>query len=159
GEEAVAGMDRLAAGRLRRCDDVRDPQVALRRGRRPDPNSVVGLAHVQRVGVGGRVDRDRLAPELVQRANHPHRDLAPVRDEDPVEHQSTAGTAIGSSSKRSWPYSTGSALPTWIARTTASTSAFTSFISFIASRMQRVCPGATASPSSTNGAEPGAGAR
>ena len=73
--------------------------------------------------------------------------------------RASGGPAIGSSSKSSWPYSTGSALPTWIARTIASISAFTSFISFIASRMQSVCPGATASPSSTNGAASGDGAR
>ena len=38
-------------------------------------------------------------------------------------------------------------------------SALTSFISFIASRMQSVCPAATVSPISTNGGEPGCGAR
>ena len=61
---------------------------------------------------------------------------------------------IGSSSNSSWPNSTGSALPTWILRTIASTSDLTSFISFIASRMQSVSPAATASPFSTNAAAP-----
>ncbi len=41
------------------------------------------------LAVGGRVDRDRLDAELVQRADHPDRDLAPVRDEDSREHQAT----------------------------------------------------------------------
>jgi hypothetical protein len=48
---------------------------------------VVGEADVQRVTVGGRVHRDRLDPELVQGADHAHRDLAAVRNEDPGEHQ------------------------------------------------------------------------
>ncbi len=69
------------------------------------------------------------------------------------------GAPIRSSSKSSWPYSTGWASSTWIARTIPSTSALTSFISFIASRMQSVSPGATASPSSTNGGAPGCAAR
>ena len=42
---------------------------------------------MQRVAVGGRVHGDGLDPELVQRADHAHRDLAPVRDEDPREHR------------------------------------------------------------------------
>jgi hypothetical protein len=33
-----------------------------------------------RVLVGGRVDGDGLDPELVERANHAHRDLASIRD-------------------------------------------------------------------------------
>ena len=44
------------------------------------------------VGVGGRVDGDRLDPELVQRADHADGDLAAVRDQDAREHrQSLAG--------------------------------------------------------------------
>src|SRR6185312_8599302 len=117
-----------------------------------DAHRVVGHPNVERVAVRGRVDGDRFHSELVQRADDANRDLAPVRDEDTLEHQRIGGPATGSSSNSSWPYSTGSALPTWIARTTASISALTSFISFIASRMQSVWPGPTASPSCTNGA-------
>jgi hypothetical protein len=42
---------------------------------------------VQGAGVGGRVDGDGLDPELVQRADHAHRDLAAVRYQDAVEHR------------------------------------------------------------------------
>src|SRR5439155_15365473 len=121
----------------------------------------VGHANVHRGRVGSRVDRDRLGAGLVQRADHTDGDLAAVRNEDPAEHQtaSSGRPLIGSSSKRSVPYSTACAFSTWIPRTTASLSAFTSFISFIASRMQSVWPGATASPSSTKGGDPGSGAR
>src|SRR5207248_9064817 len=106
-------------------------------------------------------DGDRLHVVLVQRADHADRDLAAVCDEHTVEHQtaSSGGGPTGSSSNSSWPNSTGSALPTWIMRTIPAASALISFISFIASRMQSVWPGATASPSWTNGGAPGSGAR
>ena len=80
GEEAVTGMNRLAAGRLGRGDHVRDAQVALRRGRRADADGPVGEADVKRVAVGGRVDGDGFGAELVDRADDPDGDLAAVRD-------------------------------------------------------------------------------
>ena len=56
---------------------------------------MVGHAHVQSIRVGGRVDGDRLHAELVQRADDANRDLAPVRDEDALEHQRTVeGAAV-----------------------------------------------------------------
>ena len=67
--------------------------------------------------------------------------------------------STGSSSNSTWPYSTGWAFSTRIDFTWPSTSALISFISFIASRMQSVCPATTMSPSSTYGAAPGSGAR
>ena len=78
GQEPVAGMHGLAAGRDRGGDDRRDAQVALGRRRRADVHGLVGEADVQRVAVGGRVDGDRLDAELVQRPDHAHRDLAAV---------------------------------------------------------------------------------
>ena len=80
GEEAVARMHRLAAGRRRGRDDRGDAEVALRGGRRADAHRAVGETHVQRVLVGGRVDRDRFDPELVQRMTRG--DLAAIRNED-----------------------------------------------------------------------------
>ena len=41
---------------------------------------------MQRVLVGRRVDGHGLQPELVGRADHADRDLAPVGDEDALEH-------------------------------------------------------------------------
>ena len=76
-----------------------------------------------------------------------------------IRRASSGGGPTGSSSNSSWPNSTGSALPTWIVRTIPAASALISFISFIASRMQSVWPGATVSPSWTNGGAPGCGAR
>ena len=92
-------------------------EVALHSGGRPDLDRLIRHADVKRVGVGRRVDRDSLDVELVQRADHAHGDLAAVRNEDAAEHQRTGGGAIGSSSKRSCPNSTGWPFSTWIAVT------------------------------------------
>ena len=86
GEEPVAGMHRVAARGLGGGDDVRDQQVALRRRGRADAHRLVCELDVERVAVGGRVHGDRLDAELVQRADHAHGDLAPVRDEHSFEH-------------------------------------------------------------------------
>src|SRR5918998_146571 len=109
------------------------------------------------LAIGGRVDGHRLAAELVQRADHAHRDLAAVRDQYPREHQRVGGGAIGSSSKRSWPNSTAAPFSTWIAVTRPVLSALSSLKSFIASSRHNVCPGVTTSPTSTKGAAPGSG--
>src|SRR5439155_13622198 len=163
GEEAPAGVNGLAAGGGRRRDQRRDAEIALGRLRRPDADGPVREPHVERVVVGGRVDGDGLDVQLVQRANDAHGDLASIRDENALEHAQTASSGgtdeTGSSSNSSWPNSTGSALRTWIASTIPAASVLISFMSFIASRMQSVCPGATVSPSSTKGGAPGCGAR
>ena len=140
GEEAVPGMHRFAAGRRRSADDRGHRQIALRGGRRSDADRTVGEPDVQRVLVRRRVDGDGLDPELVQGADHAHGDLAAVRNQDAAEHQtaSSGRPVSGSRSNSTCPNSTGCALATWIFRTIASRSAFTSFISFIASRMQSV---------------------
>jgi len=41
---------------------------------------------VTRIGVCGRVDRDRLDPELVQRTDDANGDLAAVGDQNAAEH-------------------------------------------------------------------------
>ena len=168
--EACAASDLAFVGPpaevMRRLGDKAEAKAELRAAGVPlvpGTDGVVGEPHVECVAVRGGVDGNCLDPELVERADHPHGDLAPVRDEHALEHRtapySAGGPLTGSSSNRSWPYSTGCALSTWIFRTTASSSALTSFISFIASRMHSVWPGPTASPSSTNAAAPGEGAR
>ena len=58
-----------------------------------------------------------------------------------------------------WSYSTGSAFDTRIASIRPERSAFTSFIIFIDSMIQRVSPSLTRSPTSTNGGDSGDGAR
>ena len=86
GEEAIAGMDRVGAGLLRGADHVGDVQVALAGVVGPDVHGLVGEAHDGRLGVGGRVDRDRLDAELPAGARDSQRDLTPVGDQDLLEH-------------------------------------------------------------------------
>ena len=86
GEEAVAGMDRVGAGLLRGADDARDVQVAAAGRGRADVHRLVGEADDGRLGVRGRVDGDRLDAELAAGARDAQGDLAPVRDQDLLEH-------------------------------------------------------------------------
>ncbi len=87
GEEAVARMDRLCPGCDGCIDDGVDPEVALCRCGWPHPDGGVGEADVGRVGVGIAEDRDGLDAELPAGPNDPDRDLATVRDEQPLERR------------------------------------------------------------------------
>ena len=80
-------MDRLGAGLLAGLDDLVDQQIGLRRGRRTDEDLLVGLAHMQRVGVGLGIDRDRLDTHALAGANDATGDLAAIGDEDLVERR------------------------------------------------------------------------
>ena len=63
---------------------------------------LVGDAHMQRVGVGLRIDRDDAQPEALGGARDAHGDLAAIGDEDGREHgaqsypkRATKGTGSG----------------------------------------------------------------
>ena len=88
GEEAVAGVDGVAAGRQGRVDDAVDAEIALGRRCRPDPHRAVGHPDVERVDVGIAVHRDRRHPSLVTGPDDPDGDLAAVGDEHPPEWRS-----------------------------------------------------------------------
>jgi hypothetical protein len=62
GEEPVAGVDRLRAGRPRRLDDPLHRQVALRGRGRADPHREVGQRDVRGPGVGVGVHGDAADP-------------------------------------------------------------------------------------------------
>ena len=78
-EEAVAGVDRLRAGRPRRRDHLLDREVARRS--RSGPSVPRRGPDVRRACVGSRVHGDRTGSRGPQRADHPHRDLAAVGHE------------------------------------------------------------------------------
>ncbi|OQC35440.1 MAG: hypothetical protein BWX64_02454 [Acidobacteria bacterium ADurb.Bin051] len=107
GEETVAGVDRVRAGDLRRRDQRRDVEVALRRGGRADADVLVGVGDVERVAVGGRVDRHGRNPQLAAGVDDPQRDLAAVGDQDLAEHRPAQ---VSRSPKSGSPNSTGWAL-------------------------------------------------
>src|SRR5258706_7104336 len=159
-------MDRVGRGDLGGADDRGNMQVALRGRRRPDAPRLVGEAHVQRARVGLRVHGDRLDAELAARANDAQRDLAAIGDEDLLKHRATLrGKKLGGKfqaflmRKSFWPNSTAFPFCAKIATIVPECSASISFISFIASMMQSVCPARTTEPTSTNDGVSGLAAR
>ena len=87
GEEAVARVDRLGASLLRSFDDLLADEVALTRRARPDVHRLVRHAHVQRLRIGVRIDRDGADPEPLRGADHAARNLATVCDEEGLKHR------------------------------------------------------------------------
>ncbi len=89
-------MYRVGAGMLRSFEDFRGVQIALRRRRRTNVVSMVGLAHMQRRAIGIRIHGDRFDSQLAAGADDPHRDLSAVGDKYPFEHQSSLAPAADS---------------------------------------------------------------
>ena len=145
GQEAVAGMDRVGAGDLAGRNQGRDVEIAVAGGRRPDAHALVGEPHMHGVGVGGRVDGDGRDAELLRGAQDAQRDLAPVRDEDLVEHLIGA-PADHSITRSGSPYSTGVPSSTKIAVTTPARGAVMSLKVFIASISRSLSPASTREP-------------
>jgi hypothetical protein len=85
-EETVAGVNRLRAGLLCGLDDPVSAQVRLARRTRPDVHHLVRHAHVQRLGVSIRINRDGANAEPPRGADHAARDLAAIGDEQRGYH-------------------------------------------------------------------------
>ena len=81
GEEAVARVHRIAAGRERSGDDGVDPQIRLRGCRSTEGDRPVHRSGVQRSPIGLGVNADRGDAESAGGARDPHRDFPTVRDE------------------------------------------------------------------------------
>ena len=81
GQKAVAWVDRVGVDDLGRRDDVRYVEVGFDRWRRPDADGFVGETDVHRVGIGGRMNRDRSNPHFVTCAVDPKGNLAAVGDQ------------------------------------------------------------------------------
>ena len=81
GEEPIARVNGLRVGHLRRRDDGRHIQVALRAGRRSDADGLVGEAHVLGLAVRLGVDDDSPNVELAARALDAQRNLATIGDQ------------------------------------------------------------------------------
>ena len=85
-QEAVARMYCVCAGDLAGRDDLVNVEIAVARRRRSDADAFVGKPDMHGVGVGGRMDHDRLDAELLARTQHPEGDFAAIGDEDFLEH-------------------------------------------------------------------------
>ncbi len=79
-------MHGLRAGRLAGLDDPFGHEVALRRGRRPDVDRLVGHFDMHGVTVGIGIDRDRGDPHLLRRPDDAAGDLATIGDQYLAEH-------------------------------------------------------------------------
>jgi hypothetical protein len=80
-------MNRLGSGDLRGGQDRRDVQITVAARRGSDADVLVRELHVEGVGVGGRVHRDRLDPELLAREDHAQGDLSAIGDQYFAEHE------------------------------------------------------------------------
>ena len=87
GEEPIARMDRLGAGRRAGVNDPVDHEIGLSRGRRADGDRLIGHFDMERVLVGFRIDGDGLDAHAARRLDDAAGDLAAVGDEDLLEHR------------------------------------------------------------------------
>ena len=92
-QKAVAGMDRLGAGNLRRLDDVRHHKIAFIRLGRSDANLFVSVANRVGVLVGGRVNRHGLHPEFLAGTHDAQRNFSAIGDEDLLKHYDCSETS------------------------------------------------------------------
>jgi hypothetical protein len=81
-------MYRVGATQQRRADDVGDVQVAALARPRAHADGFIGQHRGQRVAVRLRVRQHRQDAQLAAGADHPHRDLATIGDQDLLEHAS-----------------------------------------------------------------------
>src|SRR5262245_24943417 len=88
GEKSVPRMYRVDVGDFGRRDDLRDVQVALRRGRGADANHFVREAHVQGVAVGLGIHGDCFDTEFTTGPNDPAGDFTTIGDKNFFEHKS-----------------------------------------------------------------------
>ena len=89
GQEAVAGMHCFRAAGPDRLHDLFDHDIGLVRRRRADVDRLVGHLDMQRVAICVGVDRDRPDAHAPCGLDNAAGDLAPVCDQDLVEHQSS----------------------------------------------------------------------
>ncbi len=94
GEKAVTRMNRVRARRARRCEQLVDAQVAVRRREAAERHGIVASSNVHAVPVGVGVDGDGRNSHLPRGAGDARDDLAAVGDEQAMHrHQSNSGKA------------------------------------------------------------------
>lgn len=81
-------MQRIRAGNLRRRDQPRDVEIRLAARRRPDADIVIGKADMQRFPIGLAEDGHGMDAEFATGADDPKGNLAPIGNEDFIEHAS-----------------------------------------------------------------------
>ncbi len=79
-------MHGLCAGLADGVHDLVDHDIGLVRGRRADMHRLISHFHMQRIAVSVGIDRDSLDAHLAGRLDDAAGDLAPVGDQDFLEH-------------------------------------------------------------------------
>ena len=92
GEKAVARMDRLHVAHFGRADDAIDFQIAFAGLGRTDAIGLVGHLQVGCAAVGLAEDGHGLHAQLAAGAEDPQGDLAPIGNENALEHQPRVST-------------------------------------------------------------------
>ncbi len=85
-QKAVAGMNGLHIGGLRRADEARNLQIAFRRRGRADADFLIGQIEIRRTAIRLAVDGDRLDAHLLAGANDPQGDLSSIGDQNAMKH-------------------------------------------------------------------------
>ena len=85
GKKPIPRVNGIGAGDLRRVKDSVDAKVAVSRGIAAERDRLVSHAHVTGPSIALGKDRHRPEAEVAACANHAHRDLAAVGDEDLVQ--------------------------------------------------------------------------
>ena len=80
-------MHRLGAGFLASVNDAVAAQIAFGRRRRSDQDRLIGLAHMQGLGIGFGIDRDGRDAHPLRGADDTAGDLAAIGDQDLLEHR------------------------------------------------------------------------
>ena len=86
GEESVPGMDGIGARAAGHIENLRDVEIGFGSSGRANRVCLIRLANVQRGAVHIGVNHHCGNPHLVARAQHAHRDLSPVGNENLLEH-------------------------------------------------------------------------
>ncbi len=86
-QESVARMHGLGADAPRERDDLRDIQIALGRGRRPQVVRLIGNPYMARTGVSLGVHRNGGHPQALRRACNAADDFAAIGDQQSSEHR------------------------------------------------------------------------
>src|SRR5688572_1154609 len=150
-------MNRVGAGDLSRGDDAGDAEVTLFGRGGADADVVIGIADVKGIAVGLGMHGDGLDAHLLAGRDDAKGDLAAIGDEDFREH--VADRSYTFTAKSFSPYSTGCPFCGKTLTMVPSMSDSISFISFIASMMQRTLPLEMRSPGLTNDSASGFAAR
>ena len=81
GEKPITRMDRLSPRSERSSNDLLTHQITLARRRRPDMHRLIGLAHMQRLRVSIRINRNSANAHRTRSPNNPASNFAPIGDQ------------------------------------------------------------------------------